>query len=41
MEGERGGEKERGSRDGAQVTTNRLVWARDKGMGRERGEEKG
>jgi len=40
MEGERGGEKERGSRDGEQVTTNRLVWARMRewgGKGRREG----
>jgi len=39
MEGKRGGEKERGGRDGAQVTTNRLVGARDDRM--REGEGKG
>ena len=32
MKGERGGEKERGGRDAAQVTTNRSVGARDDRM---------
>ena len=38
----KGGRRKGQSRDWAQVTTNRLVWARDEGMmGRERAEGKG